>query len=307
MFRLRLVKENTKIDFMRQRFIAFAVTGVMIVGGAISIAIQHLNFGIDFAGGILIEVRFDAPPNLADLRSRIGAADVGEFSLQEFGDENDVLIRIERQQGDERAQMAAISKIRTVLGEAGVTYRRTEFVGPQVGRELVQAGILAMVLSLLGIAVYVWFRFEWQFGVGALVTTLHDIMSTLALFSVLQLEFNLSSVAAVLLVAGYSINDTVVVYDRIRENLRRYRRMSLLELINLSINETLSRTTMTSVSTLLALVALYLFGGPVIADFTFVMIFGILVGTYSSIFVAAPLLYYLPPLTMIEAAAESRP
>lgn len=305
MFRLRLVKEKTTFDFFRIRWIGFVVTTVMIVGGAIDVAVQGLNFGIDFRGGTLIEVRYaEAAPDLGALRAQLGSLQLGEVAIQEFGEPRDILVRVVRQEGDERAQMAALQKIREVLAAGNAEIRRTEVVGPQVGQELVEAGVLAILLSMLGIAVYIWFRFEWQFGVGALVSLLHDIVATVAMFAVLGLEFNLSSVAAVLLIAGYSINDTVVVYDRIRENLRKYRKASMPELVNLSINDTLSRTALTSGTTLVALIALYVFGGQVIADFTFAMIFGILIGTYSSVFVAAPILHYLPKTSVGDRAVE---
>ncbi|MBT5374457.1 MAG: protein translocase subunit SecF, partial [Rhodospirillaceae bacterium] len=194
--------------------------------------------------------------------------------------------------GDEKAQLAAILTIKEALGE-GLDYRRTEFVGPKVGDELIQAGLTAVILALLAMMIYIWFRFEWQFGIGALTALSHDVITTIGLFAVLQLEFNLATIAAILTIAGYSINDTVVVYDRVRENLRKYRKMDMLELLNLSINQTLARTTMTSVTTLLALVALYIFGGAVIHDFVLAMMWGVFIGTYSSIFVAAPLLIKL--------------
>ena len=203
-----------------------------------------------------------------------------------------MLIRIERQPGGEKAQLLAVEKAKQALGNE-VDYRRTEFVGPKVGGELIEAGITAVLLALGAMLVYIWFRFEWQFGVGAVVALLHDVLLTIGVFALLGLEFNLSTVAAILTIAGYSINDTVVVYDRVRENLRKYKQMPLTELLNLSINGTLSRTLLTSVTTLLALGALYFFGGEVLAGFSFAMIWGVLVGTYSSIFIAVPLLVYM--------------
>ena len=203
-----------------------------------------------------------------------------------------MLIRIERQAGDAKAQDVAVEKVKKELG-TGVEYRRTEFVGPKVSAELIQAGVEAVLLALVAMLVYIWFRFEWQFGVGAVTALAHDVIMTIGVFSLLGLEFNLTTVAAVLTIAGYSINDTVVVYDRIRENLRKYKAMTLGEIINLSVNETLSRTLLTSGTTLIALIILFFFGGEVIKGFSFAMTWGILVGTYSSIFIASPLLIYM--------------
>jgi preprotein translocase SecF subunit len=225
------------------------------------------------------------------MRSTLSGLGLGEVSLQEFGSERDVLIRIQKQEGAEAEQIKAIEVVRDAL-PAEVEFRRTEFVGPTVGQELIEAGALAVGLALVSILVYIWFRFEWQFGIGAIVALSHDIISTLGLFALIQHEFNLATVAALLTIAGYSINDTVVVYDRVRENLRRYKTMPLEALFELSVNGTLSRTTMTSLTTLLALGAIYLFGGAVLADFALAMIWGIVVGTYSSIFIAVPLLLY---------------
>jgi len=219
---------------------------------------------------------------------------LGAISIQEFGAPNDLLIRLPEQGGGPEAQQAAIKKVRSALEEsfAEVDYRRVEFVGPQVGEELKSQGINAVLFSLLGILGYIWFRFEWQFGVAAIVALLHDTIAIIGLFAFTQMEFNLSTVAAILMVAGYSINDTVVVFDRIREDLRRYKKMPLPELFNMSINSMLARTIMTSVTTLLALIALYVFGGEVIRGFVDALIVGILVGTYSSVFIAAPTLLF---------------
>ncbi|MEQ8166755.1 MAG: protein translocase subunit SecF [Alphaproteobacteria bacterium] len=307
MFNLNALRAKTNIDFMTFRRFAFVISiGVLLLSVG-SVAVQKMNFGIDFVGGTLIEIRFDTPPSLADLRGELGALELGEVALQEFGDPTDVLIRIEKQPGAEREQIAAIQKVKDTLGEEGLTYRRTEFVGPQVGDELIQAGILAIVLSLLGIMIYVWFRFEWQFGIGALAALAHDVVAIVGLFSLFRLEFNLASVAAILLIAGYSINDTVVVYDRVRENMRKFRKLEFTDLVNLSINDMLSRTVLTSLTTLLALGGLFLFGGQVIRDFTLAMIVGVVVGTYSSIFVAAPLLNFMPGSDLAETTTDSRP
>lgn len=294
--RLRLVPAETHWPFMRWRNFAFALTAFLTVLSGAAMYVQGFNFGIDFAGGIVIEVRTPGKADLGAIRSKLSGLGLGEVALQEFGSPNDVLLRVQRQEGGDEAQKAAVDRVSAALREdigEGITFRRTEFVGPKVSGELIEGAAIATLISLVGIMLYVWFRFEWQFGVGAAVTTIHDVVMTLGFFAVTGYEFNLSSVAAVLTVMGYSINDTVVVYDRIRENLRKFKAMDLETLIDLCINQTLSRTVMTSITTLLALVALVVFGGEVIRSFCASMIFGILIGTYSSIFVAAPLLIHL--------------
>jgi preprotein translocase subunit SecF len=289
---ISLVPTGTKINFLQFRKIAAVLSLVLCVASAGLFFVKGLNFGIDFRGGILIEVRTEGPANMSQLRDSLGGLGLGEVQLQEFGQPTDVLIRIERQPGGEKAQLLAVETAKRALG-TDVDYRRTEFVGPKVGGELIEAGITAVLLALTAMLVYIWFRFEWQFGVGAVVALLHDVLLTIGIFALLGLEFNLSTVAAILTIAGYSINDTVVVYDRVRENLRKFKQMALPDLLNLSINATLSRTLLTSITTLLALMALYLFGGEVLRGFSFAMIWGVLVGTYSSIFIAVPLLVYM--------------
>lgn len=294
--RLRLVPSETHWPFMRWRNFAFACTAALTVLAGATMYLKGFNFGIDFAGGIVMEVRTPERADLGKIRGHLSGLGLGEVALQEFGSPNDVLIRVQRQEGGDEAQKAAVEKVTAALREdagSGISFRRTEFVGPKVSGELIEGAAIATLLSLVGIMLYVWFRFEWQFGVGAAITTIHDVVMTLGFFTVTGYEFNLASVAAVLTVMGYSINDTVVVYDRIRENLRKYKAMDLETLIDLCINQTLSRTVMTSVTTLLALVALAIFGGEVLRGFCIAMIFGILIGTYSSIFVAAPLLIHL--------------
>jgi preprotein translocase subunit SecF len=253
---------------------------------------RDLNYGIDFQGGILIEVRVDEAGKLSEMRQQLSSLGLGEVSLQEFGAPTDILIRIQKQAGGEKAQQVAIDRVKLELG-LGVKYRRTEFVGPKVSEELFLDGVTAVFLAIIGILLYIWFRFEWQFGVGAIVALCHDVLTTVGIFALTGIEFNLSTVAAILTIAGYSINDTVVVYDRVRENLRKYKTLSFFELLNNSVNETLSRTLMTSVTTLLALLSLYILGGEVIRGFSFAMIWGVLIGTYSSICLAVPLLLYL--------------
>ncbi|MGE0725364.1 MAG: protein translocase subunit SecF [Alphaproteobacteria bacterium] len=291
---LRLLDYVPNIPFMRWRFVGLAISGAITIGTLVLMLTIGLNFGIDFRGGILIEVRTQSAADLSAMRATLGGADLGEVALQEFGGPNDVLVRVARQEGGEQAQMAAVQKIRGLLG-TGYEFRRVEVVGPKVGAELIEAGILATVLAIVAIAIYVWFRFELPFAIGAIVSTLHDVVATVGLFALLQLEFNTSTVAAILLIAGYSINDTVVIYDRVRENLRKYKTMPLIDLCNLSLNETLSRTLLTGGTTIAALLALFIFGGEVIRDFSGAMLFGIVIGTYSSLMVGTPLLLNFPP------------
>ncbi len=296
MIRLRLVPAKTNIGFLNQRLKAFVLSAFLFVASAVLFVTTGLNYGIDFEGGILIEVGTPEPADLSVMRGALSGLDLGEVALQEFGRDTEVLVRIERQPGDSTAQQRAVAAVKEALSKeiAGeISYRRVEFVGPKVSAELVRAGTLASVLAVIAMLVYIWFRFEWQFAVGAVMALVHDVVLTIGVFALTRLEFNLSIIAAILTIVGYSVNDTVVVYDRIRENLRKYRKMPLTQLLNVSINDTLSRTTMTSATTLIALLTLFFFGGAVIKGFTFAMIWGVIVGTYSSIFIAAPLLIYV--------------
>ncbi len=302
---LRLVPSTPAIDFVGRRILAFIFSALLVLASMGLFATQGLNLGIDFLGGILLEVKTDGPADLSSLRSDLNGLGLGEVSLQEFGAEDDVLIRLQRQEGGEEQQQAAVAVVKQALGDRVVEYRRTETVGPTIGAELQKAALYAIVSAIIAILLYIWFRFEWQFGVGAVVALVHDVATTIGLFSLLQLDFNLATVAAVLTIAGYSINDTVVVYDRVRENMRRYKKMPLDELFNLSINGTLSRTVMTSVTTLLALVSLYVLGGEVIRGFAIALIWGVLVGTYSSVALAVPILLYLKPERGSESEEET--
>ncbi len=287
-----LIKPDTRIPFVRARRVFFVVSALLIAASVGLFAAHGLNYGIDFRGGLLIEIKTAQPADLARMRSDLSRLDLGDVSLQTFGAPTEVLIRVQRQDGGEEAQKAATDAVRSVLA-ADVEYRRVEFVGPKVSEELFWSGVNAVGLAILAMLIYIWFRFEWQFSVGAVAALTHDVLATIGVFALTQMEFNLSTVAAVLTIAGYSINDTVVVFDRVRENLRRYKSKPLPDLLNRSINETLSRTVMTSGTTLIALLALYFLGGEVIRGFSFAMIFGILIGTYSSICVAVPLLLYM--------------
>jgi preprotein translocase subunit SecF len=305
-----LVPADINLQFIGRRMAFFVFSGLLVMASIGLFTVKGLNYGIDFKGGILIEVRTPNAADIGDMRGRLSSLGLGDVSLQEFGAPNEVLIRIQRQEGGEAEQQAAVGKVKQALG-AGIEYRRTEFVGPQVSEELFWDGVMAVALSVVGILIYVWFRFEWQFGFAAIVALMHDVLSTIGIFALLDMEFNLTTVAAILTIAGYSINDTVVVFDRIRENLRKYKKMPFPKLLNDSINQTLSRTLITGGTTLLAVLALYLLGGEVIRGFSFAILWGVTIGTYSSICVAAPVLLYLNVKrggkAMEGAAAEQSP
>ncbi len=292
MFRLKLVPANTTFKFLKFRLIAYVISGLLVLGSVVLFSTNGLNYGIDFRGGTMIEISTPTPADIGDIRSRLSRLNFGDVQVQEFGTPTEVLIRVEQQSEGAAADQNVVERIRAELGD-GVEYRRVEVVGPKVSAELVEAGTLAVLISVFLMLVYIWFRFEWQFSVGAVLALVHDVALTIGIFSILQLEFNLSIIAAILTIVGYSMNDTVVVFDRVRENLRKYKKLDLEGLLDKSINETLSRTVMTSVTTLLALGALYTFGGEVIRGFTFAMMWGVVVGTYSSIFIASPLLLIL--------------
>ncbi len=302
---------GTHINFMRFRDVCFFGSIAAIV---ISIGLflsMGLNYGVDFKGGTMIEVqtKSGASADIQAMRNQLSGLGLGDVQIQAFGTSNDVLIRIEAQPGGEEAQQAALGKVISALGD-GFVQRRVEVVGPAVSAELRRTGLLAVTAAIMAIMAYVWFRFEWQFAVGTLLSLFHDVLVVVGVFSLFQLEFDLGIVAALLTILGYSVNDTVVVSDRIRENLRKYKRMGLGEVLNLSINETLSRTILTGVTTIVVLIALFIFGGSVMRYITFAMLLGVLVGTYSSIFIAAPILEYLgvkrETVTGEKAAAGAR-
>jgi len=289
---IQWIPADTTFPFVKWAPVSYAVSALAIVASILLFLFNGLNLGVDFKGGTLIEIQTPEPADLADLRGRLGGLGLGDVQIQEFGAANEVLIRIGQQPGGDEAQRMALDQIRQALGD-GVTYRRVEVVGPTVSRELAINGTIAVVAAVIGILVYVWFRFEWQFAVASVLALVHDAVVTIGMFSLLWLDFNLTTIAALLTIVGYSINDTVVIMDRIRELLRRYKQMPLAELIDKAVNETLARTFMTAITTLIALFALYFLGGEVISDFVFAMIWGIVVGTYSSVFVAAPMLITL--------------
>jgi preprotein translocase subunit SecF len=291
---LRIVPDDTKFDFMRFRRISFPISALLSIAAILLYFTHGLNFGIDFKGGTLMEVRTKAgAADLAKMRTTIGGLGLGEFQLQQFGTPQDVLIRISQQAGGETAQQTAVEKVKQALGNE-VEYRRVEVVGPRVSGELLSYGIMGLMLAIGAIFIYLWFRFEWQFALGAMIANVHDLVLTIGFMSLAQIDFDLTSIAALLTILGYSLNDTVVIYDRIREMLRRFKRLPMPELLNASINSTLSRSVITHVTVTLALLALLLFGGQAIHSFTATMMFGVvLVGTYTSIFIAAPILIYL--------------
>ena len=287
MFKFNIISQNLNIDFLKFKFVALLFSFILLVITFASLFLNGLNLGIDFKGGILVEFRSveNKTVNISDFRKDAKSLGLGEVSVQEFGKNTDVLLRVQKQEGGNKEQVEALNKIKNFF-EDEFTIRRTEFVGPVVGEELKEAGITAVLLSLFLILIYIWFRFEWQFSIAAIFALSHDVLTTIGLFSLFDLEFNLSIVAALLTTAGYSINDTVVVFDRVRENLRRYKSQKNVVIYNRSINETLSRTVITSLTTLLALFVIYFFGGAVLKDFALAMIWGVIIGTYSSIFIA---------------------
>jgi preprotein translocase subunit SecF len=291
---LRIVPDDTKFDFMRFRRISFPVSALLSILAITLYFVHGLNFGIDFVGGTLMEVQTKAgPADLAKMRSTLGGLGVGEVQLQQFGGPSDVLIRLAQQPGGENAQQAAVEKVRGALGDT-VEYRRLEVVGPRVSTEFLTSGTLGLMLAIIAILIYLWFRFEWQFALGAMIANVHDLVLTIGFMSVTQIDFDLTSIAALLTILGYSLNDTIVIYDRIREMLRRYKRLTMADLLNISVNATLSRSIITHVTVTLALLALLVFGGQAIHSFTATMLFGVvLVGTYTSVFIAAPILIYL--------------
>ncbi len=284
---------GTMLPFMKYKSLCVGLSIIAMVLSLGIIMVKGFNFGVDFKGGSLIEVRAKSgSADVSAMRSKLGALDLGDVQIQSFGTDADVLIRLEQQPGGEDAQQQAANKVLDALG-SDFEQRRIEVVGPAVSSELRMTGLIAVLASIVAIVAYVWFRFEWQFSVGVVVGLFHDVLVTAGIFSLFELAFDLSIVAALLTILGYSVNDSVVVADRIRENLRKYKKMPLTELLNLSINETLSRTILTGVTTIAVLLSLFFLGGEVIRYFTFAMLFGVLIGTYSSIFISAPLIDYL--------------
>lgn len=291
---LRIFPNKTRFDFMGKRWAGFIVSIALTLASLGLVATKGLNLGIDFTGGILMEIHTEQAAELGPMRELLNAQGFGEISLQNMGSANDVMIRIQVSKEDDQA--AVIEKVKGVLAthvQQKIDYRKIDYVGPTVGNELIRAGMWAVLLSFASIMVYVWFRFEWQYGVGAILALLHDSIMIVGFFAVTRYEFGLTALAAILTIIGYSINDSVVIYDRIRENMRRFKKMAVSDLLNLSINDTLSRTILTASTTFLAAMSLFIFGGDVIRGFSAAMAFGVVVGTYSSVYISAPTLIYL--------------
>ena len=278
------VEPNVNFLGLRKNFLIFSIAAIIISLGVL--LFKGLNLGIDFKGGTLIEVS-TKNTSISELRE-ILSSNYNDVSLQEFGNENTILIRLQNKSNQESIE--TVNTVKTLIQDKVIEFRRSEFVGPTISTELLYRGFQAVSFALISILIYIWLRFEWQFGFGAVVALTHDVLFTLGPLSILNVEFSLATIAAILTIAGYSINDTVVIFDRVRENLRKYKKMDLINLFNLSINNTLSRTVMTSVTTLLALLSLFIFGGEVIRPFALTMIIGVVIGTYSSVFIAVPTL-----------------
>jgi len=291
----QVIDTNTRktINFIKKKNLAFFISTILIISSLATLYVKGLNFGIDFTGGIVIEIRTEKPLDFKKIRPILNNANFGEVTLQTIDNKGDVMIRL---QGDEGKKEETIKSIKNLLQEnieGTIDYRKVDFVGPQVGEELIETGIIALALAFLAIMVYIWLRFEWQFSVGAIMALIHDVIITIGLFSFTQLEFNLTSIAAILIIIGYSINDSVVIFDRIRENLRRFKKKNIENLLNDSINDNLTRTILTSGTTIASLIALVTLGGNVIYGFSLAVLFGIIIGTYSSIYIASPLLIFM--------------
>ncbi|MES2676912.1 MAG: protein translocase subunit SecF [Pseudomonadota bacterium] len=297
-FSLRSILSNflvgTKIDFMGIHKAALIASVVLTIASISLITFRGFNLGIDFSGGILIEIKFQDKVELSKLRELLDKKDLGEISLQNFDDQN-FMIKVSQNKNVDQA--LTVKQIKEIIDHnfANSEYRKVDFVGPQIGKELIMKGMLALILSFAAIMIYIWIRFDWQFGIGAILALIHDAVMVLGIFSLLGLEFNSTSIAAILTIIGYSINDSVVIYDRVRENLQKFKKTNLSDLINLSINSTLSRTILTSSATLLSLIALMVFGGEALKSFSIAVFFGILIGTYSSVYISVPVLLYMDP------------
>jgi preprotein translocase subunit SecF len=292
---LKLVPDNTNIDFMGWRNVALVISILVTIASLVIVGVRGLNLGVDFVGGQMIRTTFAQPIDVDQLRDRVGALELGDASIQESGGPRTYQIRLPKPEGGEAAANRAASQVRAMVERSypGARVDAVETVSGKVSEELALDGALAITLAMLGIAIYIWFRFEWQFGVGALVTLFHDVSLIFGFFALTQLQVDLNIVAAFLAIVGYSLNDTVVIYDRIRENLRKYRKMGIIPLLNLSLNETLSRTIVTALSIMLALAMLLFFGPDVIFGLTLAILLGTFIGTYSSIYISAPMLTWL--------------
>ena len=301
------ITKDTNINFLSADKLTYFISTLAIILSIAVIGIKGFNYGIDLSGGILMEIKSNEPIDLDDLRTRLSSVDVGEINLQTIGENGDeVVIRAEADNVDEAGQRAAVAKVKNILGDE-IEYRRSELVGPQVGDELKIAGVVASLVAILAISIYIWVRFEWQFALGALIGLFHDIIVTLGLLSVFDMDFSLTTIAAILTLAGYSVNDTVVTYDRIRENLRKFARMPQRDLLNKSINDIFSRTLLTGFTTLAASLSLFIFGGEALRSFSFTILFGVIVGTYSSIYVSTVVLTWFDLRKTIEAGKNVNP
>jgi preprotein translocase subunit SecF len=309
MYKLRLIPDHTSYPFMKGRIVGLAVSAILSLASVILFFYPGLNYGIDFKGGIVIEARMEQPADFPALRNLINGLDLGYSSLQEFGSPRDVLIRLERQGNEDAAAQRAADKVRAALTKTypGTELRRVEAVGASVSEGLFRDGMIALGLALVAMLIYIWFRFEWQFGVGAVATLVLDVTKTVGFYAITDIQFNLVSVAAVLTIMGFSVNDKVVVYDRVRENLRKYKTLPLRELIDRSINETLNRTVNTSLTVFLSTIPLALFGGDAVRDFAIVLLFGVVLATSSSIFIAAPILLFLGEKRLRRGTTEAKP
>ncbi len=283
--------KDTSIDFLGYRKIAYTITALLLIASVVSVAVRGFNYGIDFSGGVLIEVKSkNGPIDVDKVRNELDTLNLDELNLQSFGDARDeLMIRAQANNADEESQRLAVKQIKEML-DNDFTFERIESVGPQVGDELKLSGVLASVFAMLAISLYIWFRFEWKFAVGALVGLFHDLIITVGLVSIFHLDFSLTTIAAILTLAGYSVNDTVVTYDRVRENLQKYKKMPQYDLLNKSVNDIFSRTILTGITTFLASVALLVFGGDALRSFAFVITVGIVIGTFSSIFICVPVI-----------------
>ena len=288
-----MIKKNFNIDFMQFKNVAFSLTAILIIASLVSLFNRGLNYGIDFTGGLLLEVKFEDAPDLSVLRAEFaGDEQLGEVSIQNFGSDTEVIIRAQIETSKEQSAKTELMKKHLNNLNQQYEIRRVDFVGPTVGGEMIEGSIIAVTIAVMAIMIYIWVRFEWQFSAGAVIALVHDAILLLGFFSITGTEFGLSAIAAILTILGYSINDSVVIYDRVRENLRRYKKKLMKEILNLSINENLARTILTSVTTMLAGTALVVFGGEIIRGLSTALLFGVAVGTYSSIFVAGPVLIY---------------
>ena len=302
---LKLIPDNTNIHFLRWRWPAMGITMVLIIASIALLATRGLNYGVDFAGGLTLQVGFDRPAPVDELRDKVNSLNIGEVSIQEFGDPRNVAIRVPLAETSDPQKLVGRVFGAIKADHADATLRSQDTVSGKVSDELIRDGALAGILAMGAVAAFIWLRFEWQFGVGALFALFHDVIITLGFFSLTQLEFNLNIVAAILTIIGYSLNDTIVVYDRVRENLRKFRKMDIEPLLDLTVNETLSRTMVTSLSMIMALTALVLLGGEVIFGFAVAMLLGIFIGTYSSIYIASPMLIWLGVTGATFAPAET--